>query len=159
MAEMKVNPIGVIRNIEEGCCIKIQEKFVPALLALEGFSHIHVIWWFSGFDDELSRSLLQAQKPYKHGPDAMGIFATRSPLRPNPIALTTSEVIDIDHENGIIRIAYTDADDHTPVLDIKPYTPSLDRPDRPSVPGWCRHWPDSIESSAFFDWEEEFNFE
>lgn len=159
MTEMKVNPIGVIRNSEEGCCIKIQEKFVPALLALEGFSHIQVIWWFSGFDDELSRSLLQVQKPYKHGPDTMGIFATRSPLRPNPIALTTSEVIDIDHENGIIRIAYTDADDHTPVLDIKPYTPSLDRPDRPSVPVWCRHWPDSIESSAFFNWKEEFNFE
>ena len=72
MTEMKVNPIGVIRNSEEGCCIKIQEKFVPALLALEGFSHIQVIWWFSGFDDELSRSLLQAQKPYKHGPDTMG---------------------------------------------------------------------------------------
>ena len=74
MTEMKVNPIGVIRNSEEGCCIKIQEKFVPALLALEGFSHIQVIWWFSGFDDELSRSLLQAQKPYKHGPDTMGIL-------------------------------------------------------------------------------------
>ena len=40
MTEMKVNPIGVIRNSEEGCCIKIQEKFVPALLALEGFRHI-----------------------------------------------------------------------------------------------------------------------
>lgn len=158
MTEMKVYPIGVIKNDEEGFRIKIKEQFIAALQALEGFSHINVIWWFSGFDDELSRSLLQTPKPYKQSPDTMGIFATRSPLRPNPIALTASEVINIDHTNGLIRIAYIDADDNTPVLDIKPYTPSLDRPKRPQVPSWCRHWPDSIESSASFDWNGEFNF-
>ena len=158
MAEMKVNPIGVIRNIEEGCCIKIQEKFVPALLALEGFSHIHVIWWFSGFDNDEARAVLTAEQPYKKAPEEMGVFATRSPIRPNPLALTASEVIGIDYENGIVQIAYTDANDGSPVLDIKPYTPSLDRVEEPGVPDWCGHWPKSIEASADFAWEEEFNF-
>ena len=85
-------------------------------------------------------------------------YLCRSPIRPNPIALTTSEVIGIDYENGIVQIAYTDANDASPVLDIKPYTPSLDRVEEPGVPGWCSHWPKSIEASADFAWEEEFNF-
>ena len=87
----------------------------------------------------------------------MGIFATRSPVRPNPIALTV-EIIDIDSENGRIHIAYIDANDGSPLLDLKPYTPSLDRVERPEVPGWCGHWPKSLEESADFAWENEFNF-
>ena len=66
--------------------------------------------------------------------------------------------IQIDHENGLIRIAYIDADDGTPVLDLKPYTPSLDRVESPDVPDWCAHWPRSVEESGDFDWENEFNF-
>lgn len=88
----------------------------------------------------------------------MGIFATRSPIRPNPIALSVVEIIAIDYENGIIQIAYVDANDQTPLLDMKPYTPSLDRVEVPSVPAWCSHWPKSIEASAHFDWGKEFNF-
>ena len=88
----------------------------------------------------------------------MGIFATRSPVRPNPIALSTVEVTHINYEQGIIHIPYIDADHNTPVLDIKPYTPSLDRVENPRVPEWCSHWPKSLEESEQFPWEEEFNF-
>jgi tRNA (Thr-GGU) A37 N-methylase len=88
----------------------------------------------------------------------MGIFATRSPVRPNPIALSTSQIIHINHNKGIIQVAYIDANDGSPVLDIKPYTPSLDRVEAPGVPEWCHHWPMSIEQSGAFDWENEFNF-
>lgn len=88
----------------------------------------------------------------------MGIFATRSPVRPNPIALSTAEIIGIDYQNGIVQIAYIDANDNTPLLDIKPYTPSLDRVETPGVPAWCSHWPQSLEESASFAWENEFNF-
>lgn len=51
-----------------------------------------------------------------------------------------------------------DCHDNTPILDIKPYTPSFDRVENPSVPSWCAHWPGSIEESALFEWENEFNF-
>ena len=54
----------------------------------------------------------------------MGVFATRSPLRPNPIALTAAEIIHTDQEKGLIRVTFLDADNGTPVLDIKPYTQS-----------------------------------
>ncbi|WP_455543207.1 TrmO family methyltransferase domain-containing protein [Intestinibacter sp.] len=85
-------------------------------------------------------------------------MATRSPIRPNPIALTAVEVVHIDFEEGIIRLGYIDANDATPVLDIKPYTSSLDRAENFKVPNWCAHWPNSLEESGEFDWENEFNF-
>lgn len=158
MNNFEVYPIGIIKNNEEGAFIEIEPKYVPALEALEGFSHINIIWWFSDFDNEEARNILQAPQPYKKAPDVMGIFATRSPVRPNPIALTAVEIIRIDYTQGVIQIAYIDANDNTPVLDIKPYTPSLDRIEAPDVPEWCGHWPKSVEQSASFAWEEEFNF-
>lgn len=88
----------------------------------------------------------------------MGIFATRSPVRPNPVALTAVQVIRIDHKEGIIQIAWIDANDGTPVIDIKPYTPSADRIETPGVPEWCSHWPKSSEQSEYFNWENEFKF-
>ncbi|WP_097003535.1 TrmO family methyltransferase domain-containing protein [Lacrimispora amygdalina] len=107
---------------------------------------------------EQSRSTLQTEKPYKGAPEVIGVFATRSPLRPNPIALTTVDVIHIDYEKGVIQIAFIDAYDNTPVLDIKPYTPSFDRVETPVVPAWCSNWPKSIEESASFPWDEVFTF-
>lgn len=153
-----LNSIGRIRNNEGEAFIELDKKYIPALKALEGFSHINVLWWFDKFDNDEARAVLEADQPYKKAPKKMGIFATRSPIRPNPIALTAVEVIGIDYERGIINTAYIDADDNTPLIDIKPYTPSLDKIDTPSVPKWCSHWPESLEKSADFDWEKEFNF-
>lgn len=158
MTTYNVNSIGTICNNESGVFIKLAPEFIPAIKALEGFSHINVLWWFSDFDDNRYRNVLETEQPYKNAPDKMGIFATRSPIRPNPIGLTAVEVISIDVPGGIIYIAYIDANDNTPVLDIKPYTPSLDRVEKPKVPDWCSHWPKSLEASATFSWDDEFNF-
>jgi len=158
MQKFNVNPIGKISINKDGMFIKLERKYIPALKALNSFSHLNVIWWFSGFDNEETRNILETPQPYKNAPEVMGIFATRSPVRPNPIALTAVEIIHIDYENGTIQIAYIDANDNSPVLDIKPYTPSLDKVENPSVPEWCCHWPKSLEDSANFDWENEFNF-
>jgi tRNA-Thr(GGU) m(6)t(6)A37 methyltransferase TsaA len=158
MQNFQVNPIGKISISTRGMFIELESKYIPALQGLDGFSHLNVIWWFSKFDNEEARNILETPQPYKKAPEVMGIFATRSPVRPNPIALTTVQVIAVDYEQGIIQIAYIDADDGTPVLDIKPYTPSLDRVETPGVPGWCTHWPASLELSGSFDWGNEFNF-
>ncbi len=158
MENLSVNPIGKINVNEDGMFIKLEQKYIPALQALNGFSHLNVIWWFSDFDNEEVRNTLETTQPYKKAPEVMGIFATRSPVRPNPLALTAVQVIHIDYEKGIIQIAYIDANDNTPVLDIKPYTPSLDRVENPSMPEWCSHWPTSVETSEDFDWENEFIF-
>lgn len=125
---------------------------------MDGFSHINVLWWFSECDDENSRSVLQMEQPYKDAPKTMGTFATRSPMRPNPIALTTAEIIHIDYEQGKLQITFIDADNSTPILDIKPYTPSLDRVEAPKVPKWCCQWPKNVEESGTFNWEQVFNF-
>ncbi|MEN6325518.1 MAG: SAM-dependent methyltransferase [Syntrophomonas sp.] len=158
MEQFIVNPIGRVRITQEGMLIDVDEKYSPALNELVGFSHVNVIWWFDGCDNEDARKVLEVPAPYKNGPPTMGVFATRSPVRPNPVALTTAQILYIDMEKGIIGIAYIDAHDNTPVIDLKPYTPSLDRVESPSVPEWCRHWPNSIEKSGDFDWEAEFNF-
>ncbi len=158
MNRLHVNPVGAISINEKGMFIKLEQKYIPALQALDGFSHINVLWWFSDFDDEEARNILESPKPYKKAPDVMGTFATRSPIRPNPIALTASQIISIDEKEGVIEVAYIDANDGTPVIDIKPYTPSLDRVETPGVPEWCQHWPISMEQSGSFHWEDEFNF-
>ncbi len=158
MQNLQVSPIGKINVNENGMYIELDPKYIPALQALDGFSHINVIWWFSDCDNKEMRNILEAPQPYKKAPSIMGIFATRSPVRPNPIALTAVQIINVDYTKGVIQIAYIDANDGTPVLDIKPYTPSLDRVETPDVPKWCSHWPKSLEGSANFDWSNEFNF-
>lgn len=158
MQNFNVTPVGKINMKKEGMFIEIEPKYRNALQALDGFSHLQVIWWFSDFDNKEARATHEVTKPYKKAPETMGVFATRSPIRPNPIALTAVQVIHIDYEEGLIQIAYIDANDGTPVLDIKPYTPSLDRVKTPGVPDWCCHWPKCLEDSENFDWSDEFNF-
>ncbi|MEL7656784.1 MAG: SAM-dependent methyltransferase [Bacillota bacterium] len=158
MKSFLVNPIGVIEHSEKGTFLIVEEKYRPALKELDGFSHINVLWWCDEFDTEEARKTLEAAAPYKKAPEIMGIFATRSPIRPNPVALTAVQVIYIDHASGRIQLAYIDANDGTPVVDIKPYTPSIDRVEEPEVPDWCSHWPKSTETSGNFNWAAEFNF-
>lgn len=57
-----------------------------------------------------------------------------------------------------IYLEYLDAEDDSPILDIKPYTASSDILETFTGPEWCKHWPQSFESSGDFDWEAEFNF-
>lgn len=158
MQKFMVHPIGKISANENGMFIELEPRYIPALQALDGFSHINVLWWFSDFDRDETRGILEVPKPYKNAPSVMGTFATRSPLRPNPVALTAVQIIGIDEKSGVIQIAYIDANDGSPVLDIKPYTPSLDRVEAPGVPEWCAHWPKSLEESGDFDWADEFHF-
>lgn len=119
---------------------------------------MQVLWWFDQCDNDSSRNNLVEEKPYKNGPDVLGTFATRSPERPNPIAVTNVSVLNVDAENGIIRVPYFDAFPGTPILDIKPYTPSIDRVESVPVPKWCEDWPKSVETSGDFDWSAVFNF-
>lgn len=158
MGKVTLNPIRKMVTNQDEIHIALNKSYLPALEGLEGFGHIQVLWWFSGCDNEVSRAKLSEKNPYTHGPAVLGTFATRSPERPNPLALSCAQVTYIDQENGVIGLAYIDADDDSPVLDIKPYSPSFDCVEGPSVPKWCKHWPNSCEESGDFDWENEFNF-
>lgn len=158
MEQFYITAIGKIKTKNDQMYIQINESYILGLQQLQDFSHVNVLWWFSELDDEHFRNQLTVKQPYKNSPSIMGTFATRSPLRPNPIALTTVQILELDYEQGTIKIPYIDAHEGTPVIDLKPYTPSLDRVNQPTTPSWCSHWPNSIEESSNFDWSREFNF-
>lgn len=158
MSQFTVKSIGKMHVYGETMEVQVEPQYIPALKALDGFSHITIVWWFDGCDSEEFRTVLEVPSPYRQSPDVMGTFTTRSPMRPNPIALTVAQILYIDDAAGIIQIAYTDANDGSQVLDLKPYIPSLDRVKAPEVLQWCVHWPQSIEESGTFDWESVFNF-
>lgn len=154
--DFTLSTIGHVNATENGFSLVLNEVSRPALSGLDGFSHLDILWWANFVDSEEYRSFTTCEMPYKQGPAEIGIFATRSPLRPNPIGLTVVAVLNIDYDRGIVYIPYIDAEDGTPILDIKPYHPSTDRVRAVSVPDWCRHWPQWLEDSATFDWAAEF---
>jgi tRNA-Thr(GGU) m(6)t(6)A37 methyltransferase TsaA len=152
----EVFPIGQVELTETGMQLKIFEAYTKALKELDGFSHIVVLWWAHRLDNKACRQTLECKKPYTNGPAKIGIFATRSPVRPNPIALSVVAIQGIDQKGGLISIPWIDAEPDTPILDIKPYHPCSDRIRDVSVPQWCSHWPKWAEDSANFDWSAEF---
>ena len=158
MNEIRIYPIGKIENKEGNVCVKLDPKYAGGLKGLDGYSHVQILWWANGCDNEKDRSVLTEKKPYTKGPDELGVFALRSPERPNPIAVSNADIAYVDVENGIVGLYYVDAFDGTQVLDLKPYTPSIDRIENPRTPDWCGHWPKSYEESGNFDWADEFYF-
>lgn len=154
-ATYTLNTIGRVAVDEEGFTLVLEDKYRDALRGLDGFSHVNVLFWCHYLDTPEYREITVGDKPYKKGPDQVGIFATRSPARPNPIALTAVPVLGIDYEAGVVRIAFIDAEPDSPVLDIKPYLP-IDRIREVSTPEWCAEWPQWYEDAATFDWAAVF---
>lgn len=148
--------IGHVEAEEGGLALVIAEPYRKALTELDGFSHVNVLWWCHLLDDPMFREMTITERPYRDGPAWIGVFATRSPARPNPIALTAVPVISIDVGSGVVRIPFIDAEDGTPILDIKPYHPAVDRIRDVHMPGWCASWPEWYEDSATFDWGSVF---
>ena len=98
-----------------------------ALRGLEGFSHLWLIWIFSeSIRDEWRPTV---RPPRLGGNIRMGVFATRSPFRPNPIGLSCVKIERIEHQTpkgSVIHVSGADMMDGTPILDIKPYLPLSD---------------------------------
>lgn len=117
--------IGKIKMENSKNYLEILEPYRPALKNLDDFSHVMIFWWADKFDSDKYRTALQTKFPYATNRIA-GVFATRSEYRPNPIALTTCRIVDVDEKEGIVEISGIDAFDGTPVIDLKPYTPSFD---------------------------------
>lgn len=157
--KFEVIPIGTVEASQGQFGVRINEPYVSALEGLDQFSHVNILWWAHQLDDDNSRQEKTCKRPYRKAPDQLGVFATRSPARPNPIALTTVAIISINQNEGLILIPYIDAEHGTPVLDLKPYHPSVERIKQVSLPDWCDHWPKWYEDSASFDWEAEFTFQ
>jgi tRNA (adenine37-N6)-methyltransferase len=110
-------PRGLGAQHEAEGTLKILPEFEQGLMDVEGFSHLFVVWAFDrseGFE-------LVGHPPTDDKPH--GVFATRSPFRPNPIALTVVELV--RREGAVLHVRGVDMLDGTAILDIKPYLSSI----------------------------------
>jgi tRNA-Thr(GGU) m(6)t(6)A37 methyltransferase TsaA len=137
----KLYPIGTIKRADDGVTLEILAPFRPALKQLARFSHVMVFWWADRHDNETSRSILETEPPYAQG-HVTGVFATRAEYRPNPIAMTTCTLLDVDEQQGLVRVANIDAYDGTAIVDLKAYFPVCDRVREAHIPEWLSDWPE-----------------
>lgn len=151
----ELRSIGQVEIRQGAFYIRLKKDYAEALKEVDGFSHLQIYWWADQCDSPEMREMTLLPKPYKKGPEEMGIFATRSPLRPNPLAMTIVPVISVDSDKAEVQIAFIDAAPGTPVLDIKPYY-GMERVKDYSLPQWCTHWPAWYEDAGSFDWAGEF---
>ncbi len=106
------------RESEAQAVIEIDPRYAAGLLDIERCSHLIVLYWM----DEARRDLIQQVPGHLGRP--RGTFALRSPVRPNPIALSVVELLKVDGNRLTVR--HIDCRDGTPLIDIKPYYASTD---------------------------------
>ncbi len=118
---------GILFESEARIVFAPKYRRIEAVRGLEGFSHIWLIWEFSKIKRDTWRPTVRP--PRLGGNKRVGVFATRSPYRPNPIGLSSVRLlrIDLDAENApVLVVSGADLLDGTPIYDIKPYLPAFD---------------------------------
>jgi tRNA-Thr(GGU) m(6)t(6)A37 methyltransferase TsaA len=118
---------GLVTDLR--AAVVFDEKFrdPEALRGIEGFSHLWLIWEFS--EAKRDKWSPTVRPPRLGGNTRMGVFATRSPFRPNPIGLSCVKLVGVEHDpklGAVLVVAGADLMDGTPILDIKPYVPYAD---------------------------------
>ena len=142
--------IGMINARGDAYEIRLDEAFRPGLVGLAEFSHAHVLWWADRAASVSDRARLICEQPYTRSNADVGVFASRSPERPNPIGISVVAMIEIDADAGRIVVPFIDTLPGTPVLDIKPYFPASDRVrDAPTGRHTMRHRPASTGRASF----------
>ncbi|MBN1247142.1 MAG: SAM-dependent methyltransferase [Anaerolineae bacterium] len=136
-----MEPIGRIVREDKGVVLAIDAPYRSALEDLDQFSHVMVFWWADAFDNDTDRARLHIKPPY--APDrSIGVFATRSPFRPNPISMTTCPILGVDVAAGRVTVSDIDAFDGTRIVDLKAYLPVCDRVQAVRQPPWLDGWPE-----------------
>jgi len=132
--EFKVHPIGQVRKSEDRTLIVLDKKYEPGLLGLDGYSHAYVFWWFDRNDTPRKRAVLQVHPMGNRDNPLTGVFATRSPVRPNLVALTLCKIVSVKED--VVEVEKIDAFDGTAIIDIKPFIPGYDSSDDAKIPEW-----------------------
>lgn len=118
MQKFELRPIGRIRETTNKTRIVLYQKFRPGLSGLKKGSEIWVLWWFHRNDNPRMRATLKVHPRGNPANPLTGVFATRAPMRPNPIALSRRKILSVN--KNVVEIDSIDAFPDTPVLDIKP---------------------------------------
>ena len=122
---------GLVDDVISTIVFEPKYRNPDAIKGLDGFSHLWIIWVFdAGFAEKTDDTTWSpmVRPPKLGGNTRMGVFAPRSPNRPNPIGLSCVRIVEIcDSDRGpLIRVAGADLKNNTPILDIKPYLPFTD---------------------------------
>jgi tRNA-Thr(GGU) m(6)t(6)A37 methyltransferase TsaA len=141
---LTLRPIGHVENgVQKGeqaiweeleSRIVLDSQWAEGLQGLEEFSHLVVIFWLDRPSE--TEVPLQVHPEAREDMPLVGLFASRTPLRPNPLGVTTVELLHV--QGNELTVRGLDAFDGTPVLDIKPYLIRGDLKPQASVPGWLR---------------------
>ncbi len=135
----EVKFIGVVESSGELSRVKIFPEFCVGLEGLNNFSHITILYWFHLRDNEKERRTLRVV-PRRHTRNVkVGVFACRSPSRPNPIGLCVAKLAKV--EDCILTVKGLDALEGSPIIDIKPYIPRADSIPDAQVPEWTSRGP------------------
>jgi len=130
----EIYPIGFVNRQGDLTTIEVDQQYEDALLGLEKFSHVLVCYWFHENDTPDQREILTVYPRGNPQNPLHGVFATRSPVRPNLIGISICEIRSI--KDNIIHIDTIDAFDGSPVIDLKPYIPTIDSITDAQVPEW-----------------------
>jgi len=141
--EINLTPIGFVKNAitepkrEDWQTIPskiiVNQDLKEALSGIDEFSHIIVVYWMHRTSSS-ERSVMKVHPKRNPNLPLVGVFATRSPARPNPIGIATVKLLGC--RDNILKVIGLDAIDGTPVLDIKPHIPGSDSPAATKTPGW-----------------------
>jgi len=137
--EGKLSFIGIVEDAGELSKVKIFPEFCQGLRRLNDFSHIIILYWFHLRDKEDERRTLRVVPRRHPGAAQVGVFACRSPSRPNPIGLCVAELVEI--EGCDLTVRGLDALQNSPIIDIKPYIPRMDSIPNARVPEWTSGGP------------------
>ena len=142
---IKIRPVGTVENgitqnhrfdaDDTVSKIILTPRYARALDGIESFSHIVVLFWLHEIKIK-GRAILKVHPRKDPLIPLTGVFATRSPVRPNPIGITAVRLI--KKEGNILTVKGLDAIDGTPVLDIKPYLPESFPQSEITVASWSK---------------------
>ena len=144
LADVRLRPIGIVRNrikepMSEGWAevtsqIVLRPELAEALLGLDTYSHIYVLFWPHQISEEVRGSKRQLHPLDDEANPLQGVLATRSQIRFNPILVSAVPLLKV--EKNVLQVRGLDAVDGSPVLDVKPYIAYFDCIAEAKVPQW-----------------------
>ena len=118
---------GLVNDILSRIVFEPEYRDPNAFRGIEGYSHLWLLWQFSDVPEGSERPTVRP--PRLGGNTRVGVFATRSPFRPNPVGLSCVRLVSVTQEPGlgtVLTVSGADLRDGTPIFDIKPYLPYVD---------------------------------
>lgn len=135
-----VKQIGTIRKSSKEIYIEFNND-----ISFLREDYLKIYWWFSKFDSKIYRDSVTCNPPYENAPKS-GVFLTRAPVRPNPIAYNVAKVLKYDYKAKRVYINNIEAFDKTPLIGIEEYSKDEVINDF-KLPNYLSHWPKTIDES------------